>query len=124
MRAFQREEAEEIRNAATQHSLARFNLFAVRYTTSVHILWSVLIPLANVAVLHVGGRLMFDGTASIGQITGLMAYTGMLMGPVYQIVQTFGDLQKSLAAMDRVFDHLGEPDELFYFALKTVIIKP
>jgi ATP-binding cassette subfamily B protein/subfamily B ATP-binding cassette protein MsbA len=112
VRAFQREEAEEIRNAVAQHSLARFNLYAVRYTTSVHILWSVLIPLANVAVLYVGGRLMFDGTASIGQITGLMAYTAMLMGPVYQIVQTFGDLQKSLAAMDRVFDHLREPDEL------------
>jgi ABC-type multidrug transport system fused ATPase/permease subunit len=34
------------------------------------------------------------------------------MGPVYMIVQTFGDLQKSLAAVDRVFDHLREPDEL------------
>jgi len=112
VRAFQREEAEELRYASSQHALARLNLHAVRYTSVVHILWSVLIPLANVAVLYFGGRMLFDGTASIGQITGMMGFTGMLMGPVYMIVQTFGDLQKSLAAVDRVFDHLREPDEL------------
>ena len=112
VRAFQRENAEELRYAASQHALARLNLHAVRYTSIVHILWSVLIPLANVAVLFFGGRMLFDGTASIGQITGMMGFTGMLMGPVYMIVQTFGDLQKSLAAVDRVFDHLREPDEL------------
>ena len=112
VRAFQREEAEELRYAASQHAMARLNLFAVRYTSIVHILWSVLIPLANVAVLYFGGRMLFDGTASIGQITGMMGFTGMLMGPVYMIVQTFGELQKSLAAVDRVFDHLREPDEL------------
>lgn len=112
VRAFQREEAEELRYAASQHALARLNLYGVRYTSVVHILWSVLIPLANVAVLYFGGRMLFDGTASIGQITGMMGFTGMLMGPVYMIVQTFGDLQKSLAAVDRVFDHLREPDEL------------
>jgi len=112
VRAFQREETEELRYATSQHAMARLNLHAVRYTSVVHILWSVLIPLANVAVLYFGGRMLFDGTASIGQITGMMGFTGMLMGPVYMIVQTFGDLQKSLAAVDRVFDHLREPDEL------------
>lgn len=112
VRAFQREETEELRYAASQHALSRLNLFAVRYTTIVHILWSVLIPLANVAVLYFGGRMLLASEASVGQITGLMGYTGMLMGPVYVIVQTFGDLQKSLAAVDRVFEHLREPDEL------------
>ncbi len=112
VRAFQREEAEELRYATSQHSLARLNLYGVRYTSVVHILWNGLISLANVAVLFFGGRMLFDGTATIGQITGMMAFTGMLMGPVYMIVQTFGDLQKSLAAVDRVFDHLREPDEL------------
>ena len=112
VRAFQREEAEELRYAASQHALARLNLHGVRLTTVVHILWSVLIPLANVAVIYFGGRMFLKGEASIGQITGLMGYTGMLMGPIYMIVQTFGDLQKSLAAVDRVFDHLREPDEV------------
>ncbi|MGI8603335.1 MAG: ABC transporter ATP-binding protein [Verrucomicrobiales bacterium] len=112
VRAFQREEAEELRYAASQHALARLNLYGVRYTTVVHILWSVLIPLANVAVLFFGGRMLLQGDATLGQITGLMGYTGMLMGPVYMIVQTFGDLQKSLAAVDRVFDQLREPDEI------------
>jgi ATP-binding cassette, subfamily B, bacterial len=111
VRAFQSEEAEEIRNAVTQHTLARLHLYAVRYTATVNVLWSVLIPLANVVVVYVGGRLIFEGAATIGQIAGLMAYTGMLMTPVYQIVQTFGDLQKSMASVDRVFDHLREPDE-------------
>ena len=106
------EEAEELRYAASQHALARLNLFGVRYTSVVHILWSVLIPLANVAVLYFGGRMLLESKATVGQITGMMGFTGMLMGPVYMIVQTFGELQKSLAAVDRVFDHLREPDEL------------
>jgi ATP-binding cassette, subfamily B, bacterial len=111
VRAFQREEAEEFRNTVSTHALARFHLYCTRYTSTVYILWSVLIPLANVFVLYIGGRKMFEANASIGQITGLMGYTAMLMAPVYSIVQSFGDVQKSLAAIDRIFDHLREPDE-------------
>jgi ATP-binding cassette, subfamily B, bacterial len=112
VRAFQREKAEEQRYATTQHALARFNLFGVRRTTVVHIMWSALIPLANVAVLWWGGYMLLKSEATIGQITGLMGYTGMLMGPIWALVQTFGEVQSSLAARDRVFDQLSEPTEV------------
>lgn len=111
VRAFQRERAEQRRHMAAQHALARLNLQGVRLTALVHVLWSALIPLANVAVLYFGGRMLLEGGATLGQITGLMGYTGMLMGPVYMIVQTFGDMQKSLAAVDRTFELLREPQE-------------
>jgi len=49
------------------------------------------------------------GRASIGDIMAFQWYTFLLMGPVWNIVNSFSELQRSLAAMERVFQVLAEP---------------
>src|SRR5213079_3325799 len=52
------------------------------------------------------------GGASIGDIMAFQWYTFLLLGPVWNIVNSFSELQRSLAAMERVFDVLAmDPDK-------------
>jgi ATP-binding cassette subfamily B protein/subfamily B ATP-binding cassette protein MsbA len=52
------------------------------------------------------------GGASIGDIMAFQWYTFLLLNPVWNIVNSFSELQRSLAATERVFEILGmEPDK-------------
>src|SRR6185436_18651298 len=54
-----------------------------------------------------GGYLNIAGGASIGDIMAFQWYTFLLLNPVWNIVNSFSELQRSLAAMERVFEILG-----------------
>ncbi len=49
--------------------------------------------------------------ASIGDIMAFQWYTFLLMNPVWNIVNSFSELQRSLAAMERVFEVLAMEDD-------------
>lgn len=63
----------------------------------------------SLVIFWVGGYLFMQGRATIGDITAFQVYTMMLLNPVWQIVNSFSELQRSLAAMERVFDVLETP---------------
>jgi ATP-binding cassette subfamily B protein/subfamily B ATP-binding cassette protein MsbA len=65
----------------------------------------------NVVIVWYGGYMNIVGTASIGDIMAFQWYTFLLMGPVWNIVNSFSELQRSLAAMERVFEVLGMDDD-------------
>jgi ATP-binding cassette subfamily B protein/subfamily B ATP-binding cassette protein MsbA len=65
----------------------------------------------NVVIVWYGGYLNLTGGASIGDIMAFQWYTYLLLGPVWQIVNSFSELQRSLAAMERVFEVLGMEDD-------------
>jgi ATP-binding cassette, subfamily B, bacterial len=59
-----------------------------------------------------GGHLTLQGRASVGDIFAFQWYTFLLMGPVWNIVNSFSEMQRSLAAMERVFEVLAmAPDK-------------
>ena len=70
----------------------------------------------NVAIVWYGGYLNLRGGASIGDIMAFQWYTFLLLNPVWSIVNSFSELQRSLAAMERVFEALAmeydKPDQL------------
>jgi ATP-binding cassette subfamily B protein/subfamily B ATP-binding cassette protein MsbA len=51
------------------------------------------------------------GRASIGDIMAFQWYTFLLLNPVWNIVNSFSELQRSLAAMERVFEVLAMRDD-------------
>src|SRR4030095_8761822 len=53
------------------------------------------------------GYLKISGRASIGDIMAFQWYTFLLLNPVWQIVNSFSEIQRSLAAMERVFEVLA-----------------
>src|SRR2546427_195825 len=73
--------------------------------------WGMLLGIVNVVIVWYGGYLNVVGRATIGDIMAFQWYTFLLMNPVWNIVNSFSELQRSLAAMERVFEVLEMEDD-------------
>ena len=111
VRAFARETRELLGYMLGRHTVLRKELFAHRRELIVWTSWGLLTAAVNVVIVWYGGYLHVVGRATIGDIMAFQWYTFLLMNPVWNIVNSFSELQRSLAAMERVFEVLGMPDD-------------
>lgn len=112
VRAFRRELLEVLDYMVGRHTVLRKEMFAQRRELVLWTSWGLLLAGVNVVIVWYGGYLNLIGNASIGDIMAFQWYTYLLLGPVWQIVNSFSELQRSLAAMERVFEVLGlDPDK-------------
>jgi len=87
----------------------RKELFAHRRELVLWMSWGLLMSGVNVVIVWYGGALTIAGGASIGDIMAFQWYTFLILNPVWNIVNSFSELQRSLAAMERVFEVLMMP---------------
>jgi ATP-binding cassette, subfamily B, bacterial len=107
VRAFRRELQELLNYMLGRHTVLRKELFAHRRELVLWTSWGLLQAGVNVVIVWFGGYLNLRGGASVGDIMAFQWYTFLLLGPVWNIVNSFSELQRSLAAMERVFEVLG-----------------
>ena len=107
VRAFRGEVRELLDYIRGRHTVLRKELFAHRRELVLWSSWGLLMSAVNVVIVWYGGYLAIGGRASIGDIMAFQWYTFLLLGPVWNIVNSFSELQRSLAAMERVFEVLG-----------------
>ena len=116
VRAFRREVRERLDYLRGRHTILRKEMFAQRREMVIWTSWNLLMGAVNVVIVWYGGYLNLRGGASIGDIMAFQWYTFLLLNPVWNIVNTFSELQRSLAAMERVFELLAmdtdKPDRL------------
>ncbi|MEI6740931.1 MAG: ABC transporter ATP-binding protein [Gemmatimonadaceae bacterium] len=111
VRAFGRERTELLAYMRGRHGVLRKELFASRRELFLWSAWGLMVGMVNVVIVWFGGALNLAGTASIGDIMAFQWYTFLLLNPVWSIVNSFSELQRSLAAMERVFDVLAMPED-------------
>jgi ATP-binding cassette, subfamily B, bacterial len=107
VRAFRREMRELADYMTKRHAVLRKELFAHRRELLLWTAWGLLVAGVNVVIVWYGGYLNIQGRASIGDIMAFQWYTFLLLNPVWNIVNSFSELQRSLAAMERVFEVLA-----------------
>ncbi len=107
VRAFRRELREMLEYMGGRHTVLRKELFAQRREMVLWTSWGLLLGVVNVVIVWYGGYLHVRGRASIGDIMAFQWYTFLLLNPVWNIVNSFSELQRSLAAMERVFELLA-----------------
>jgi ATP-binding cassette subfamily B protein/subfamily B ATP-binding cassette protein MsbA len=116
VRAFGRETRELLLYLLGRHTVLRKELFAQRREILLWTSWGLLVSGVNVVIIWYGGYLYLQGGASIGDIMAFQWYSFLLLTPVWNLVNSFSELQRSLAAMERVFDILAmahdKPDRL------------
>ena len=112
VRAFGREASEAKGYALDHHTVGRKDTFANLVEALVGAGWGLVIPLSSVLVVWVGGTLALRGETTIGEIMAFNMYLLMLLNPVSIIVQSWGQTQQALAAMERVFDILRRPIDM------------
>jgi len=112
IRAFRRESREEAGYAVDHHTVIRKGLRAEWLEIVLATVWGLLIPGISLLVVWFGGYLVLKGKATVGDIFMLQIYAVLLIQPVWQIISSVSQTQRSLAAMDRVFDVLAmKPDK-------------
>jgi ATP-binding cassette subfamily B protein/subfamily B ATP-binding cassette protein MsbA len=109
VRAFRREMWEERDYSVGHHTALRKELFAHRRELLLWGGWGLLIALVDLVIIWYGGYLQIQRIASVGDIMAFQWYTFLLLNPIWQLVNSFSELQRSLAAMDRVFEVLALP---------------
>jgi ATP-binding cassette subfamily B protein len=107
VRAFRREMLELLDYMRGHHTVLRKEMFAQRRELVLWTSWALLLGAVNVVIVWYGGWLNIRGAASIGDIMAFQWYTFLLLNPVWNIVNSFSELQRSLAAMERVFEVLA-----------------
>jgi ATP-binding cassette subfamily B protein len=111
VRAFRSEIHELLDYMRGRHTVLRKELFAQRRELVIWTSWNLLLGIVNVAIVWYGGYLNLRGGATIGDIMAFQWYTFLLLNPVWNIVNSFSELQRSLAAMERVFEVLAMEDD-------------
>jgi ATP-binding cassette subfamily B protein/subfamily B ATP-binding cassette protein MsbA len=111
VRAFRREMRELLEYMVGRHTVVRKEMFARRRELVIWTSWGLLLGIVNVVIMWYGGYLNIRGGASIGDIMAFQWYTFLLLNPVWNIVNSFSELQRSLAAMERVFEVLAMSDD-------------
>jgi ATP-binding cassette subfamily B protein/subfamily B ATP-binding cassette protein MsbA len=111
VRAFRGEPRELQDYMRSRHAVLRKELFAHRRELVLWTSWGLLMSAVNVGIVWYGGYLHVAGRASIGDIMAFQWYSFLLLNPVWSIVNTFSELQRSLAAMERVFEVLALDDD-------------
>ena len=109
VRAFRREVRELLEYMSGRHTMLRKELFAQRREMLIWTSWGLLMGSVNVVIVWYGGLLYLRHGATIGDIMAFQWYTFLLLNPVWNIVNSISELQRSLAAMERVFEVLGMP---------------
>ena len=107
VRAFGREVRELAEYLVGRHTVLRKELFAQRRELVLWTSWGLLLGIVNVVIVWYGGHLYLAGRATIGDIMAFQWFTFLLLNPVWSIVNSFSELQRSLAATERVFDVLA-----------------
>lgn len=67
--------------------------------------------LSYVAICVVGGRMAIDGTLLIGNVQAFLQYVSQFNRPITEVSQIASNIQQTLAAAERIFNFLAEPEE-------------
>ncbi|HUF01929.1 MAG TPA: ABC transporter ATP-binding protein [Gaiellaceae bacterium] len=68
--------------------------------------------LAQAAVLLAAGRMVVSGSLSLGQFVSFNLLLAMLVMPLRMLGMWIGQLQRAIAAGERIFEILDEPEEI------------
>jgi ATP-binding cassette subfamily B protein len=107
VRAFRRELREVRDYMGGRHTVLRKEMFAHRRELVLWTSWGLLVSGVSAVILWYGGKLNITGRASVGDIMAFQWYMFLLLNPVWNIVNSFSEMQRSLAAMERVFEVLS-----------------
>lgn len=83
-----------------------------KYSTIVGPTTNFINNLSTVLVGAIGGILMVFGIIGLGPLTAFMLYSKRFAGPINQMSNLVADIQSALAAAERVFFVLDQPDEI------------
>jgi ATP-binding cassette subfamily B protein len=117
VRSFAMEEAEKDRFLKGVNEANRVVERGVATDTAFGTASNLVVAIARIAVIGVGGALVVRGQMTIGTLIAFLGYVGGLFGPVQGLSATYQSLQRATVSLGQIFsildlqEHLGDsPD--------------
>ncbi|MEB3755985.1 MAG: ABC transporter ATP-binding protein/permease, partial [Desulfurococcales archaeon] len=86
------------------HELYRLNIDAARVSSIYGNTPFLIIGLAMSAMLFYGGKAIITNTLTVGELTAFLTYMLVMMWPLRALGFIIGDMQRTLAAANRLFE--------------------
>jgi ATP-binding cassette, subfamily B, bacterial len=112
VKSFAQEEHREERFTDAADSVFHETLAANRQRALYVPLLTFLPLMAQAAVLLVAGRMVVSGSLSLGQFFAFNLLLAMLVMPLRMLGMWIGQAQRAIAAGERIFEILDEPEEI------------
>lgn len=112
VKAFVQEEAEIKRFTQANENYMKKNLALIEIQSIYQPLLSLFSGLSILIVLAFGGRLVIEGTISLGDFVAFTNYLGLLTGPMMAIGWVVNILQREAASMERLNLIFNTPPEI------------
>jgi ABC-type multidrug transport system fused ATPase/permease subunit len=112
VKSFAQEERRAERFRAAADTVFRKTLAANRQRAFYVPLLTFLPFVAQALVLLVGGRMVIDGSMSLGAFSSFYLLLAMLVMPLRMLGMWIGQAQRAVAAGERIFEILDEPEEV------------
>jgi ATP-binding cassette subfamily B protein len=112
VKAFAREEDREAEFARRTEAVFERSLQATRQAAAYLPALSFLPLAAQAAVLLAGGHFVVSGSLSLGSFVSFNVYLLMLVFPLRMLGMWIGQIQRALAAGERIFEVLDEPSDV------------
>ena len=124
VRSFNRGSYEEKRFEKINRSSFSATVRSIRQQSQMTPFVEFLAAIAVCAIIWYGGVSVIDGVMTTGELIAFLIYAINLANPTRRVAESVGNIQKSLAAADRVFAILDEQPEVQDKAdAKQLIIK-
>jgi ABC-type multidrug transport system fused ATPase/permease subunit len=112
VKSFAQEDRERERFADTSEAVFRQTVKANKQR-SIYVPMMAFLPLlAQAAVLLVGGRMVVNGSLSLGAFIQFNVLVLMLVGPLRMLGMWIGQAQRATASGERIFQVIDEPEDI------------
>lgn len=112
VKSFNRSDYEEERFNNVNKSNFHANVRTIKQQSQLTPLVEFFAALGICAIIWYGGISVIDGVMTTGELIAFLIYAINLANPTRRIAESMGNIQKSLAAADRIFDILDEQPEI------------
>jgi ATP-binding cassette, subfamily B, bacterial len=112
VKAFGQEEYENKRFSNQADKVVEWQLRMARIGASFSFIVNMLLAIASALFLYLGATFVHSGKMTLGELTLVLAYLGMMYAPLQGIIKILNDLQSSSTSIDRVFSVLNQEKEV------------
>ena len=112
VKSFVREQYEVERFVKENEANLKANLKNAKYMATLTPTIEFVAALGVTMILWFGGNNVIEGETTAGSLVAFLAYAVNISNPIKRITRTTGNIQRALAAAQRVFDVLDLPEEV------------
>ncbi|MFC5529031.1 ABC transporter transmembrane domain-containing protein [Cohnella yongneupensis] len=112
VKAFGQEPAEMSRYEEANHNVVRNNIRIEGLWQGIFPFFSLIAAIGTLLIWYNGGSAVLSGDLQLGVLMALIAYLGMMFGPLQWVSQMINWASHALSAADRVFEIMDTPSEV------------